>query len=174
VVREFIERDLSSDNKPLKYDLSKREQDLLSSKGVNVIRDFRSAGRGIRVWGARTMSLDPQWKYINVRRLFIFIEQSIDRGTQWVVLEPNTEQTWSEVSLSISAFLRTVWRNDALAGVTQEDAYFVRCDRSTMTQDDIDSGRLICLIGIAPVKPAEFVIFRVSQDTLGAKVVNGS
>jgi hypothetical protein len=174
VVRGIIEQDLSSDNKPLKYDLSKREQDLLSPKGVNVIRDFRSAGRGIRVWGASTMSSDPQWKYINVRRLFIFIKQSIGRGTQWVVLEPNTEQTWSEVSLSISAFLRTVWRNGALAGVTQEDAYFVRCDRSTMTQDDIDSGRLICLIGIAPVKPAEFVIFRVSQKTLGAKVVNGS
>jgi hypothetical protein len=168
VVRGIITRDLSAENKPLRYILNKREQDLLNPKGVNVIRDFRPDGRGIRVWGARTMSSDPMWKYINVRRLFIFIEQSIDRGTQWSVFEPNYEQTWTAIRLSISSFLRTVWSNGALAGVTQDEAFFVKCDRTTMTQDDWDNGRLICVIGVAPVKPAEFVIFRISQKTVEA------
>jgi len=167
VVRGIITRDLG-DAKPLFYLLNKQQQDILNPKGINVIRDFRPDGRGIRVWGARTMSSDPMWKYINVRRLFIFIEQSIDRGTQWVVFEPNYEQTWSAVRLSITAFLRTVWRNGALAGTTQDEAFFVKCDRTTMTQDDWDNGRLICLIGVAPVKPAEFVIFRISQKTVEA------
>ena len=167
VVRGIVTRDLG-DDKPLRYLVNKQQQDLLNPKGVNVIRDFRPDGRGIRVWGARTMSSDPMWKYINVRRLFIFIEQSIDRGTQWVVFEPNYEQTWAAVRLSITAFLRTVWRNGALAGVTQDEAFFVKCDRTTMTQDDWDNGRLICLIGVAPVKPAEFVIFRISQKTVEA------
>jgi len=166
VVRGIITRDISGDDKPLSVTLNKQQQDLLNPKGVNVIRDFRSDGRGIRVWGARTMSSDAMWKYINVRRLFIFVEQSIDRGTQWSVFEPNYESTWIAIRLSISAFLRTVWHNGALAGVTQDEAFFVRCDRTTMTQDDWDNGRLICLIGIAPVKPAEFVIFRISQKTV--------
>jgi phage tail sheath protein FI len=169
VVRGIINRDLSGDDKPLSLILNKPEQDLLNPKGVNVIRDFRSDGRGIRVWGARTMSSDPMWKYINVRRLFIFVEQSIDRGTQWAVFEPNYEETWTSIRLSITAFLRTVWRNGALAGITQDEAFFVKCDRTTMTQDDRDNGRLICLIGIAPVKPAEFVIFRISQKTVEAE-----
>ena len=169
VVRGIINRDLSGENKPLRAMLGKREQDILNPKGVNVIRDFRPDGRGIRVWGARTMSSDPMWKYINVRRLFIFIEQSIDRGTQWSVFEPNYEQTWTAIRLSITSFLRTVWRNGALAGVTQDEAFFVKCDRTTMTQDDWDNGRLICLIGVAPVKPAEFVIFRISQKTVEAE-----
>ncbi len=168
VIRGIITRDLSGENKPLKYLLNKQQQDILNPKGVNVIRDFRPDGRGIRVWGARTMSSDPMWKYINVRRLFIFVEQSIDRGTQWSVFEPNYESTWAAIRLSITAFLRTVWRNGALAGVTQDEAFFVKCDRTTMTQDDWDNGRLICLIGIAPVKPAEFVIFRISQKTVEA------
>jgi phage tail sheath protein FI len=168
VVRGIITRDLSGDNKPLKYLINKQQQDILNPKGDNVIRDFRPDGRGIRVWGARTMSSDPMWKYINVRRLFIFVEQSIDRGTQWSVFEPNYESTWTAVRLSITAFLLTVWRNGALAGVTPDEAFFVRCDRTTMTQDDWDNGRLICLIGIAPVKPAEFVIFRISQKTVEA------
>jgi phage tail sheath protein FI len=168
VVRGIITRDLSGEFKPLRYILNKQQQDLLNPKGVNVIRDFRADGRGIRVWGARTMSSDPMWKYINVRRLFIFVEQSIDRGTQWSVFEPNYEQTWTAIRLSITAFLRTVWRNGALAGVTPDEAFFVKCDRTTMTQDDWDNGRLICLIGIAPVKPAEFVIFRISQKTVEA------
>lgn len=168
VVRGIVTRDLSGDSKPLRYLLNKQQQDLLNPKGVNVIRDFRPDGRGVRVWGARTESSDPSWKYVNVRRLFIFVEQSIDRGTQWAVFEPNYEQTWTSIRLSITAFLRTVWRNGALAGVTQDEAFFVKCDRTTMTQDDWDNGRLICLIGIAPVKPAEFVIFRISQKTVEA------
>ena len=169
VLRGIITRDLNGNKKPLEFTLGKREQDLLNPRGVNVHRDFRDAGRDIRVYGARTMSSDSMWKYINVRRLFIFIEQSIDRGTQWAVFEPNYEQTWSAIRISISAFLRTVWRNGALMGTTQDEAFFVKCDRTTMTQDDIDNGRLICLIGIAPVKPAEFVIFRISQKTMEAE-----
>jgi len=168
VVRGIINRDLGGDRKPLRYILNKQQQDFLNPKGVNVIRDFRADGRGIRVWGARTESSDGMWKYINVRRLFIFVEESIDQGTQWAVFEPNYEQTWSAIRLSVAAFLRTVWRNGALAGVTEDEAFFVKCDRTTMTQDDWDNGRLICLIGIAPVKPAEFVIFRISQKTVEA------
>jgi len=166
VVRGIITRDLSGGNKPLSHVINKREQDILNPRGVNVIRDFRTDGRDIRVWGARTMTSDAMWKYINVRRLFIMIEQSIDRGTQWAVFEPNSEPTWIAVRTSIANFLRTVWRNGALMGTTEEEAFFVRCDRTTMTQDDFDNGRLICLIGVAPVKPAEFVIFRISQKTL--------
>jgi phage tail sheath protein FI len=166
VVAGIITRDLSDGHKPLSHVITKGEQDILNPKGVNVIRDFRPDGRDIRVWGARTMSSDSMWKYVNVRRLFIMIEQSIDRGTQWAVFEPNTEPTWIAVRTSIANFLRTVWRNGALMGTTEEEAFFVRCDRTTMTQDDFDNGRLICLIGIAPAKPAEFVIFRISQKTL--------
>ncbi len=112
------------------------------------------------------MSADPEWKYVNVRQLFIFLEQSIDDGLQWVVFEPNTERTWIRVRQAVTNFLRTVWRNGALMGITEDQAFFVRCDRTTMTQHDIDNGRLICLIGVAPVKPAEFVIFRIAQKTL--------
>jgi Bacteriophage tail sheath protein len=170
VVRGIISRDLNGGRKPLSHTLTKREHDILNPRGVNVIRDFRTDGRDLRVWGARTMSSDSMWKYINVRRLFIFIEQSIDRGTQWSVFEPNSEPTWIAIRTSITNFLRTVWRNGALMGTTQEEAFFVRCDRTTMTQDDFDNGRLICLIGVAPVKPAEFVIFRISQKTLEAEL----
>ncbi len=169
VIRGIVTRDLTGNKKPLEFTLGKREQDILNPKGVNVIRDFRPDGRDIRVYGARTMSSDSMWKYINVRRLFIFIEQSIDRGTQWAVFEPNYEVTWTSIRTSISAFLRTVWLNGALMGTTPDEAFFVKCDRTTMTQDDIDNGRLICLIGIAPVKPAEFVIFRISQKTMEAE-----
>jgi phage tail sheath protein FI len=169
VVSGILPRDLNGGRRPLSHTLNKREQDILNPRGVNVIRDFRSDGRDIRVWGARTMSSDAMWKYVNVRRLFIFIEQSIDRGTQWAVFEPNAEPTWIAVRASISNFLRTVWRNGALMGTTQDEAFFVKCDRTTMTQDDFDNGRLICVIGVAPVKPAEFVIFRISQKTLEAE-----
>jgi uncharacterized protein len=168
VVRGIVTRDFK-DKKPLEFTLNKQDQDILNPRGVNVIRDFRPDGRDIRVWGARTMSSDAMWKYINVRRLFIFIEQSIDRGTQWAVFEPNSEPTWSAIRTSITNFLRTVWRNGALMGTTQDEAFFVKCDRTTMTQDDFDNGRLICLIGVAPVKPAEFVIFRISQKTIEAE-----
>jgi phage tail sheath protein FI len=145
----------------LEFQIMKGEQDVLNPKGVNVIRAF--PGRGIRIWGARTLSSNTLWKYINVRRLFIYIEASIEKGTQWVVFEPNDYRLWSRVKITITQFLTGVWRSGALMGTTPEEAFFVKCDRSTMTQDDIDNGRLICIIGIAPVKPAEFVIFRIAQ-----------
>ncbi len=168
VVRGIITRDLNSNRGPLEFKINKGEHDILNPRGIDVIRDFRSDRRGIRVWGARTMSSDPEWKYVSVRRLFLFIEESIDEGTQWVVFEPNDEQTWGRVVRSVSNFLVRVWRDGALMGSTQDEAFFVKCDRSTMTQDDIDNGRLICYIGVAPVKPAEFVIFRISQKTIEA------
>jgi phage tail sheath protein FI len=145
-------------------DVNKREQDLLNPRNINCLRFFPD--RGNRVWGARIVTSDSSWKYINVRRLFIYIEQSIDVGTQWVVFEPNDEALWARVRQSISNFLETTWRQGALMGTKASEAFFVKCDSTTMTQDDIDNGRLICLIGIAPVKPAEFVIFRVQQKTL--------
>lgn len=169
VIRGIVTRDLSADRKPLEFTLSKGQHDLLNPRGIDVIRDFRPQRRDIRVWGARTMSSDSQWKYINVRRLFIFIEESIDEGTQWVVFEPNDAGTWSSVVRSVTGFLTSVWRSGALFGATAAEAFFVKCDRTTMTQDDIDNGRLICLIGVAPVKPAEFVIFRISQKTSEAQ-----
>ncbi|WP_406661837.1 phage tail sheath family protein [Methanolobus sp. ZRKC3] len=145
----------------LEFQITKGEQDVLNPRGVNVIRAF--PGRGICVWGARTLSSNTLWKYINVRRLFIFVESSIEQGTQWVVFEPNDEKLWARVRATITQFLTGLWRDGALMGTTAEEAFFVKCDRSTMTQDDIDNGRLICIIGIAPVKPAEFVIFRIAQ-----------
>jgi hypothetical protein len=154
--------------KALSTIVSKGEHDLFNPSQINIVRDFRSDGRGIRVYGARTMSDDPEWRYVNVRRLFLFIEESIDEGTQWVVFEPNHDPTWAKVRRNISAFLISVWRSGALMGRTAEEAFFVKCDRTTMTQDDIDNGRLICVIGVAPVKPAEFVIFRISQKTAEA------
>ena len=147
----------------LQLTITKGDQEVLNPRGVNCIRSFR--GRGIRVWGARTTSSDPSWKYINVRRLFLFVEESIDEGTQWVVFEPNDEQLWARVRQTIRNFLTNVWQDGALMGTTPEEAFFVKCDRSTMTQNDIDNGRLVCEIGIAPVKPAEFVVFRIAQWT---------
>ena len=142
---------------------NKGEQDILNPKGVNLIRSF--PGQGIRVWGARTASSDPSWKYINVRRLFIFIEESIKANTNWAVFEPNDEVLWVRVKRTIDVFLTGLWRTGALAGSAPSEAFFVNCGRNTMSQDDIDNGRLVCVIGIAPVKPAEFVIFRISQKT---------
>jgi phage tail sheath protein FI len=144
-------------------DINTREQDFLNPVGINALREFPF--RGFRVWGARTISSVPEWRYVNVRRLFIFIEDSIKQGTQWVVFEPNAEPLWAQVTQAVTNFLDTVWRSGALEGVKQEEAFFVRCDRTTMTEDDIANGRLIVLIGIAPVKPAEFVIFRFKQKT---------
>lgn len=149
----------------VEFPITKGTQDLWNPIGVNCIRDFRKDRRGIRVWGARTVTSDPEWKYINVRRLFLYLEESIDEATQWVVFEPNDEPLWARVKQSIETFLVRVWRSGALMGGTEDEAFFVKCDRSTMTQDDIDNGRLICLIGVAPVKPAEFVIFRFFQRT---------
>lgn len=155
--------------------ISRGEQDILNPLpyNVNVLRDFRADGRGFRVWGGRCITSDSDWKYINVRRLFIFIEESIDQGTQWVVFEPNDEPLWARVRRSVGNFLTNVWRDGALQGRKPEEAFFVRCDRTTMTQDDIDNGRLIMVIGIAPVKPAEFVIFRIGQWTGGSSVEEG-
>lgn len=144
-------------------------QEVLNPEGINALRFFQ--GRGNRVWGARTMSSDPEWKYVNVRRLFIYLENSIDRATQWAVFEPNNERLWANVRRTIEDFLLVQWRNGALLGEKPEKAYFVRCDRTTMTQNDLDNGRLIALIGVAPVKPAEFVIFRIGQWT-GDAVTN--
>lgn len=142
---------------------NKGEQDILNPQGVNLIRQF--AGQGIRVWGARTCSSNGLWKYINVRRLFIFLEESIRNGTNWVVFEPNDEQLWARVQRTIDAFLTRVWRDGALMGGSPSEAFYINIGRNTMTQDDIDNGRLICVIGIAPVKPAEFVVFRITQKT---------
>jgi phage tail sheath protein FI len=141
--------------------VNKGTQDILNPLGVNCTRIF--PGRGIRVWGARTMTGNSLWKYVNVRRLFLFLEESIEKGTQWVVFEPNDEKLWARVRQTVNQFLTTVWRSGALMGSTPEEAFFVKCDRSTMTQSDIDNGRLIILVGAAPVKPAEFVIFRIAQ-----------
>jgi hypothetical protein len=148
-------------------DVNKREQDVLNPENINVLRFFPD--RGNRVWGARTLSSDTAWKYINVRRLFIYLEHSLDKGTQWVVFEPNDEPLWARVRQSITNFLTTTWHTGALQGVRPEEAFFVKCDRTTMSQDDLDNGRLIILVGVAPVKPAEFVIIRIQQKTLDQK-----
>ncbi len=142
------------------------EQELLNPRGVNCLRFF--PGRGYRLWGARTASSDPEWKYIGPRRYFLFLEHSIDRSTQWAVFENNGPRLWANVSEAVSDFLYNEWRSGNLLGDTPEQAFFVRCDRSTMTQNDLDNGRLICLIGVAVLKPAEFVVFRIGQKTADA------
>ncbi len=155
----------------LQLQTNDQQQAILNPKGVNVLRYFKGAGN--LVWGGRTTSTDPDWKYINVRRLFIFVEKSIKRGTQWVVFEINDEPTWARVRRSIGDFLTGLWRDGMLQGAKKEQAFFVKCDRTTMTQADIDNGKLICVIGIAPVKPAEFVIFRIGQWYGGSEVSEG-
>ena len=143
--------------------LNKERQEALNPEGVNCFRFFE--GRGHLVWGARTISDDPEWKYVNLRRYFAYLERSIDRGTQWVVFENNGPQLWDNVRRTVEDFLFNEWRMGGLLGDKPEQAYFVRCDRSTMTQNDLDNGRLVCLVGVAPVRPAEFVIFRIGQWT---------
>jgi phage tail sheath protein FI len=152
----------------LEFQITKREQDILNPRGVNCIRVFPA--RGIRVWGARTSSTNTLWKYINVRRYFLYVGESIDEGTQWVVFEPNDEKLWARVNQTITQFLTTEWRNGALMGTKASEAFFVKVDRTTMTQNDIDNGRLICIIGLAVVKPAEFVIFRLAQFQGGSEL----
>lgn len=147
----------------LQSQLSSSQAEVLSQQGVNSLRLF--AGRGIRVWGARTISDDPEWKYVNIRRLFLYLEHSIDAGTRWAVFEDNGPPLWSAIRHTVEDFLLREWRNGALLGATPDEAFFVRCDASTMTADDLANGRLICEIGIAPVRPAEFVIFRIGQRT---------
>lgn len=147
-------------------EVSKGEQEVLNPEGVNCLRTF--FGRGSRVWGARTISSDPEWNYVNIRRFFIYLENSIDRSTQWAVFEPNGPVLWANITDTVSSFLFNEWRSGALLGATPEEAFFVRCDRSTMTQANLDNGQLICEIGVAAIKPAEFVIFRIGQKTLDA------
>jgi len=148
--------------------LNKSQQDVLNPEGINCFRFFE--GRGFRLWGARTISSDPEWKYVNLRRYFAYLEHSIDKGTQWAVFEPNGEALWGNVRRTIEDFLLNEWQMGALLGDKPEKAYFVKCDRSTMTQNDLDNGRLVCLIGVAPLRPAEFVIFRIGQWTADRKI----
>jgi hypothetical protein len=148
--------------------LNKSQQDVLNPEGINCFRFFE--GRGMRLWGARTISSDPEWKYVNLRRYFAYLERSIDRGTQWAVFEPNGELLWANVRRTIDDFLLNEWQNGALLGDKPEKAYFVKCDRSTMSQNDLDNGRLVCLVGVAPLRPAEFVIFRIGQWTSDRKI----
>ena len=142
------------------------DQDLLNPMGINCIREF--PGRGIRVWGARLLSSDPEWRYVNVRRLFNYVEESVREGIQWVVFEPNDAFLWDQVTRDISAFLRSVWRSGALVGTAPEQAFYVKCDEELNPSKVRDAGQLIVEIGLAPVKPAEFVIFRISQWAGGA------
>ena len=148
-------------------DINFATQEVLNPIGVNVLRFL--SGRGFRLWGARLASSDPEWKYVSDRRYFNYLESSIDRGTQWAVFEPNGERLWANVRQTITDFLYSEWKGGALLGSAPEEAFFVRCDRSTMTQNDLDNGRLVCLVGVALIKPAEFVIFRIGQKTADAR-----
>ena len=142
------------------------EQSILNPAGINLIRAL--PGQGIRVWGARTASSNSSFKYVNVRRLFIFVEETIKASTNWVVFEPNDTTLWTRVQMTISSFLEGLWRNGMLVGSSAAEAFFVEIGPSTMSKDDIMNGRLICNIGIAPSRPAEFVVFRVTQHTAEA------
>jgi len=149
----------------LERELTEHEVDTLAATDVNPLRVLPN--RGVIVWGAHTTSSDPEWKYVSVRRYLTFLEDSIDRGTQWTVFEPNGEPLWADVRETIARFLESQFRDGALPGIKPEQAYFVKCDRTTMTQDDIDQGLLVCLIGVAPVRPAEFVVIRIGRWTAG-------
>jgi uncharacterized protein len=153
----------------LGFQVTQGEQGGLNKVGINCIRSF--PGRGIRIWGARTLSSDPEWRYINVRRLFNYIAESIMEGTQWSVFEPNDERLWMQLRIAASNFLTRTWREGALFGATPEQAFFVKCDAETNPPEVIEAGQVICEIGIAPVKPAEFVVFRLSQYSAGASEV---
>lgn len=153
----------------LAFQVTQEEQGGLNRAGINCIRAFR--GRGIRIWGARTLSSDPEWRYLNVRRLFNYVSESIMEGTQWAVFEPNDERLWMQLRIAATNFLMRTWRGGALFGVTPEQAFFVKCDAETNPPDVVEAGQVVVEIGIAPVKPAEFVIFRISQYTAGASEV---
>ncbi|MGB3185585.1 MAG: phage tail sheath subtilisin-like domain-containing protein [Ornithinimicrobium sp.] len=154
----------------LETQITKNEHDLLNPVGINCLRAF--PGRGIRVWGARTLTSDPSWRYINVRRLFNYLEESILNGTNWAVFEPNDEALWARLRRTISAFLVNEWRKGALFGATPDEAFFVQCDAETNPSEGIDAGQVVCLVGVAPVKPAEFVIFRLAQFSGGTSLVS--
>lgn len=150
----------------LGFQVTHDEQGGLNRAGINCIRTF--PGRGIRIWGARTLSSDPEWRYLNVRRLFNYIAESIIEGTQWAVFEPNDERLWTRLRIASQNFLTRTWRDGALFGSRPEDAFFVKCDAETNPPDMVEAGQVVVEIGIAPVKPAEFVVFRISQFTAGA------
>lgn len=154
----------------LGFQVTQAEQGGLNKVGINCIRSF--PGRGIRIWGARTLSSDPEWRYINVRRLFNYVAESIMEGTQWSVFEPNDENLWMQLRIAATNFLTRTWREGALFGATPDQAFFVKCDSETNPPDVIEAGQVICEIGIAPVKPAEFVIFRLSQYSAGASEIS--
>jgi phage tail sheath protein FI len=154
----------------LSFQVTHEEQGGLNTNGINCIRSF--PGRGIRIWGARTLSSDPEWRYINVRRLFNYVSESIIEGTQWAVFEPNDQRLWTRLRISSGNFLTRVWRDGALFGATPEQAFFVKCDEETNPPDVVEAGQVVIEIGIAPVKPAEFVVFRISQFTAGAAEVS--
>ncbi len=152
----------------LELSITRKEHDLLNPVAIDVIRTF--PGRGIRVWGARTLTSDPSWRYLNVRRYFNYLEDSILLGTQWCVFEPNDQKLWARITRTINAFLIREWRSGALFGASPAEAYFVKCDAELNTRETIDAGQVLCEIGVSPVKPAEFVIFRLSQFSGGADV----
>lgn len=143
--------------------INRSQQEVLNPEGINCFRFFEN--RGYRLWGARLLSSDPEWKYVNLRRYFAYLEHSIDKGTQWAVFEPNGPELWHSVRRAIQDFLLNEWLNGALLGDKPQTAYFVKCDRSTMSQNDLDNGRMVALVGVSVVKPAEFVIFRIGQWT---------
>ena len=155
----------------LGFQVTQEEQGGLNKVGINCIRSF--PGRGIRIWGARTLSSDPEWRYLNVRRLFNYIAESIMEGTQWSVFEPNDERLWLQLRIAATNFLTRTWREGALFGSSPAEAFYVKCDSETNPPDVIEAGQVIVEIGISPVKPAEFVIFRISQFTAGASEVEG-
>jgi phage tail sheath protein FI len=152
--------------------LSKGDQDILNPEpnNINALRDFTAQGRGLRVYGARCITSDTEWMYVPVRRTFIFLESSLDQGTQWAVFEPNDQQLWNRLIQSVSNFLTTIWQQGGLMGATADQAFFVKCGLDTMSTDDIENGRLIMLVGVAPVFPAEFVIIRIGQWAGGSSV----
>jgi hypothetical protein len=154
----------------LQTNITKAEHDLLNPVGINCVRSF--PGRGIRVWGARTLSSDPAWRYLNVRRLFNYLEDSILAGTQWVVFEPNDPALWARMRRTVGAFLINEWRKGALFGLTPDEAFYVKCDSETNPAEGIDAGQVLCQIGVAPVKPAEFVIFQLAQFSGGTSLVS--
>jgi uncharacterized protein len=154
----------------IEVNITRAEHDFLNPVGINAIRSF--PGKGIRVWGARTLSSDPLWRYVNVRRLFNYLEKSILNGTDWVVFEPNDHQLWGKIRRTIASFLALEWRKGALFGQSSNDSFFVKCDDETNPAEGIDAGQVVCEIGVAPVKPAEFVIFRLSQFSGGVSMVS--
>jgi phage tail sheath protein FI len=150
----------------LEFQITGDEQANLNKNGINCIRSF--SGRGIRVWGARTLSSDPEWRYINVRRLFNYISESIMEGTQWAVFEPNDQRLWMQLKIAATNFLTRTWRDGALFGATPGEAFYVKCDAETNPPDLVEAGQVTVEIGVAPVKPAEFVVFRISQFQIQA------